>query len=211
MTTALLEATARLAAQSDALALVQSMCEGLVAATLTSGLAWAWFGHPDTHEIRPMVAVGPANGLCRRARHRAQPADVDGSRLLARSAGRNRITRPSSRFSLYGPWRAASKSYGFEVAAAFPPHIRTRASSGILVFYADNADSLRSRRPTSRIRRLRATRGGDARAGGASRATASQKSTHDALTGLHNRAWLTDELEEMHANALRYGASLRAG
>ena len=46
VTAALLEATANLVAQTDALALIQSMCEGLVAATPHILLAWAWFGHP---------------------------------------------------------------------------------------------------------------------------------------------------------------------
>src|SRR5438046_4538581 len=60
VTAALLEATAQLVGQADALATIQSMCEGVVAATPHIRLAWAWFGHPDTREIRPLVAAGPA-------------------------------------------------------------------------------------------------------------------------------------------------------
>ena len=62
----------RLVRQADALALIQSMCEGLVAATPHIRLAWAWFGHPDTREIRPMVAAGPAKAYADRAGDRAQ-------------------------------------------------------------------------------------------------------------------------------------------
>src|SRR5438105_11952369 len=60
VTAALLEATAQLVGQADALATIQSMCEGVVAATSHIRLAWAWFGHPEAREIRPLVAAGPA-------------------------------------------------------------------------------------------------------------------------------------------------------
>jgi diguanylate cyclase (GGDEF)-like protein len=202
VTTALLEATARLVAHSDALALVQSMCEGLVAATPHIRLAWAWFGHPDTREIRPMVAVGPAKGYA--------DALVIERNLLTSMGPAFRALRQEesdhasvSRFSLYGPWRAASKSYGFEVAAAFPLHIPNARKRGILVFYADNADYFDrvGQQPFAAFARLAEATLAQAEL----RAQLHRKATHDALTGLHNRAWLTDELEEMHANALRYG------
>ena len=108
-----------------------------------------------------------------------------------------------SRFSLYGPWRAASKTHGFEVAVAFPLQVPNARKRGILVFYADNADYFErvGQQPFAAFARLAEATLAQAEL----RAQLHRKATHDALTGLHNRAWLTEELEEMHANALRYG------
>jgi diguanylate cyclase (GGDEF)-like protein len=201
VTSALLEATASVVGQADPLALIQSMCEGLVAATPHIRLAWAWFGHPDTREIRPMVAAGPAKSY-------ADELVIE--RNLLTSIGpafRTVRTQESdfatvSRFSLYGPWRAASKTHGFEVAVAFPLHVPHARKRGILVFYADNADYFErvGQQPFAAFARLAEATLAQAEL----RAQLHRKATHDALTGLHNRAWLTDELEEMHANALRY-------
>jgi len=202
VTSALLEATAKLVAQADALALIQSMCEGLVAATPHIRLAWAWFGHPDAREIRPMVAAGPA---------RAYADKLIIERNLLTSMGpafralRNETPDQAtvSRLSLYGPWRAASKAYGFEVAVAFPLHVPHARKRGILVFYADNADYFErvGQQPFAAFARLAEATLAQAEL----RAQLHRKATHDALTGLHNRAWLTEELEQVHANALRHG------
>jgi diguanylate cyclase (GGDEF)-like protein len=198
VTTALLDATASLVAQADPLALIQSMCECLVAATPHIRLAWAWFGHPDAREIRPMVAAGPAKAY-------ADALVIERNLLTSIGAGL-RAQEPGfaamSRFSLYGPWRAASRTHGFEVAVAFPLHVPHARKRGILVFYADNADYFErvGQQPFAAFARLAEATLAQAEL----RAQLHRKATHDALTGLHNRAWLTDQLEEMHANALRY-------
>lgn len=202
VTTALLEATAKLVAQTDALALIQSMCEGLVAATPHIRLAWAWFGHPDTREIEPMVAAGPAKAY-------ADKLVIERNLLTpmgpAFRALRNEEPDSASvsRFSLYGPWRAASRTFGFEVAVAFPLHVPHAKKRGILVFYADNADYFErvGQQPFAAFARLAEATLAQADL----RTQLHRKATHDALTGLHNRAWLTDELERAHANALRHG------
>src|SRR5436309_13694832 len=201
VTAALLEATAHLVGQVDALATVQSMCEGVVAATPHIRLAWAWFGYPDTPEIRPMVAAGPAKAYADSLvveRHLLTSMDP------AVRAPRTRETDASAvaRLSLYGPWRAASKTYGFEVAAAFPLHIPNARKRGLLVFYADNADYFErvGEKPFAAFARLAEATLSQAEL----RAQLHRKATHDALTGLHNRGWLTDELEKTHANAERY-------
>jgi len=202
VTAALLEATAHLVAQTDALALIQSMCEGLVAATPHILLAWAWFGHPDTREIRPMVAAGPA---------KAYADNLVIERNLLTSLGpalralRNDAPDAASvsRFSPYGPWRAASRAHGFEVAVAFPLHVPHARKRGILVFYADNADYFErvGQQPFAAFARLAEATLAQADL----RTQLHRKATHDALTGLHNRAWLTEELERAHAHALRNG------
>jgi diguanylate cyclase (GGDEF)-like protein len=71
------------------------------------------------------------------------------------------------------------------------------------VFYADNADYFErvGQQPFAAFARLAEATLAQAEL----RAQLHRKATHDALTGLHNRAWLTEELEDMHANAVRYG------
>jgi diguanylate cyclase (GGDEF)-like protein len=202
VTTALLEATAKLVAQTDALALIESMCEGLVAATPHIRLAWAWFGYPDTREIKPMVAAGPAKAY-------ADKLVVEHNLLTsmgpAHRALRSDDTDASSvsKFSLYGAGRATSRGYGFEVAVAFPLHVPHSRKRGILVFYADNADYFErvGRQPFAAFARLAEATLAQAEL----RMQLHRKATHDALTGLHNRAWLTEELERTHAHALRQG------
>ena len=202
VTTALLEATAKLVAQTDALALIQSMCEGLVAATPHIRLAWAWFGYPDTREIKPMVAAGPAKEYADRL---VIERNLLTSMGPAFRALRNEAPDSAnvSRFSLYGPWRAASRTFGFEVAVAFPLQVPHAKKRGILVFYADNADYFErvGQQPFAAFARLAEATLAQADL----RAQLHRKASHDALTGLHNRAWLTEELDRAHAHALRHG------
>jgi diguanylate cyclase (GGDEF)-like protein len=202
VTTALLEATANLVRQADPLALVQSMCEGLVAATPHIRLAWAWFGHPDAREIRPMVAAGPGKAY-------ADSLVIERNLLTSIGPAFRALRKDEpdsaaiSRFSLYGPWRAASRTHGFEVAVAFPLHVPRARRRGILVFYADNADYFErvGQQPFAAFARLAEATLAQAEL----RAQLHRKATHDALTGLHNRAWLTEALEDRHSDALRYG------
>src|SRR5438105_14154954 len=202
VTAALLEATAQLVSQADALATIQSMCEGVVAATPHIRLAWAWFGYPDMREIRPLVAAGPAKAYADALiieRHLLPSPDAD----VRTSRRRDSDAKALARLSLYGPWRAASKTYGFEVAAAFPLHIPNARKRGLLVFYADDADYFEriGEKPFAAFARLAEATLAQAEL----RAQLHRKATHDALTGLYNRGWLTDELEKTHANAERYG------
>jgi diguanylate cyclase (GGDEF)-like protein len=201
VTAALLEATVKLVNQTDALATIQSMCEGVVEATPHIRLAWAWFGQPDTREIRPLVAVGPAKAYADAlVVERQLLTSIDSAQPMR---DRDADATAAARFSPYGPWRAASKEYGFEVAAAFPLHIPNPRKRGLLVFYADNADYFErvGEKPFAAFARLAEATLSQAEL----RAQLHRKATHDALTGLHNRGWLTEELEKTHANAERYG------
>jgi diguanylate cyclase (GGDEF)-like protein len=202
VTAALLEATASLVAHSEALALIQSMCEGLAAATPHIRLAWAWYGHPDAREIKPMVAVGPA-------REYAEKLTIERNLLTSmgpafRALRSEEVQQASaSRHSLYGPSRAEAQACGFEVAVAFPLHVPHAKKRGILVFYADDADYFErvGEKPFAAFARLAEATLAQAEL----RAQLQRKAMHDALTGLHNRAWLTEELDKEHANALRHG------
>src|SRR5437763_11886778 len=201
VTAALLEATAHLVGQVDALATVQSMCEGVVAATPHIRLAWAWFGYPDTREIRPLVAAGPAKAYADALvieRHLLTSMDPAVRALRSQETDASAVAR----LSLYGPWRAASKTYGFEVAAAFPLHIPNARKRGLLVFYADDADYFEriGEKPFAAFARLAEATLAQAEL----RSQLHRKASHDSLTGLHNRGWLTEELEKMHSNAERY-------
>ena len=202
VTAALLEATVQLVGQADALATIQSMCEGVVAATAHIRLAWAWFGQPDAREIRPLVAAGPAKAYADSlVLERQLFASVDPAFRALRSEEPDATA--VARLSLLGPWRTASKTYGFEVAAAFPLHILNARKRGILVFYADDAEYFErvGEKPFAAFARLAEATLAQAEL----RAQLHRKATHDALTGLHNRGWLTEELERTHANAVRYG------
>src|SRR5207244_6735164 len=100
----------------------------------------------------------------------------------------------ASDFSLHGPWREAGGSFGFKMAVAFALHIPNTRKRGVLVFYADNADYFDrvGQQPFAAFARLAEATLAQAEF----RAQLHRKATHDALTGLHNRPWLTDEPDE---------------
>jgi diguanylate cyclase (GGDEF)-like protein len=201
VTAALLNATSRLVAQTDAMAVIRSMCESLVSATPHIRLAWAWFGDPHTREIRPMVSVGPARAY-------AESLVIEKNLLTRfgpafRSLSTNQPDATAiSRFSLYGPWRAASRTHGFEVAVAFPLRVPNAQERGLLVFYADDADYFKAIgiAPFRAFALLAET----ALAQADLRMQLQRQATVDALTGLPNRFLLREELERVHANAMRH-------
>ena len=195
VTAALLEATAQLVAQTDALALIRSMCEGLVAATPHIRLAWAWFGHPDTREIRPLVAAGPAKA-------HADALVLDRAELVP-VLDAPRGGAPGAAITRSGGWLMPTGGDGLEVAVAFALHVPHARKRGILVFYADDARYFErvGRQPFAAFARLAEATLVQAEL----RVQLQRKATHDALTGLYNRAWLTEELERAHAHALRHG------
>ena len=227
VTAALLDGTARLAAQTDALAVIRSLCECLVAATPHIRLAWAWFGEPDPAVVVPMVSVGPAKAY-------AEALVIQRNQLTLRGPVFKALhtNMPDdatvSRLSLFGPWRAAAKEHGFEVAVAFPLRLPdahaiagppqesgnatessraarrwTSDKRGVIVFYADDQDYFDrvGREPFAALARLAEV----ALAQGALRDLLREQANHDALTALPNRGLLAAELAAAHANAERYG------
>ncbi len=202
VTSALLNATSRLVAQTEPMAVIRCVCESLVAATPHIRLAWAWYGDPQTNRIRPMVSVGPARAYA--------DALVIEKNLLTRFGPAFRALSSSlpdattvSRFSFYSPWRAASRRYGFEIAVAFPLRVPDDRHRGLLVFYADDADYFRSIgiAPFRAFALLAET----ALAQADARTVLRRQATEDALTGLPNRYRLREELERVHAVAARHG------
>ena len=202
VTSALLEATSRLASQAEPFAVIQSMCESLLAATPRILLAWAWFGDPDTPEIRPMIKVGPAQ---------AYADDLIISRNLLTERGPAfralRSDTPDaasiSRFSLFGPWRDANRQHGFQVAVAFPLRVPDTIERGLIVFYSDDVDYFDGvgLQPFEAFARLAEA----ALLQASLRERLQMRATHDSLTGLHNRDRLREELLATHVNAVRYG------
>src|SRR5213593_1762540 len=199
---ALLEASSNLAAEVEPLAVVRSACEGMVAATAHIRLAWAWLGDPETTLIRPMISIGPAKAYAGELTIEKNLLTMHGPvfRVLATNEPE---TAASSRFSLFGPWRAANKQHGLEVAAAFPLHVPDASERGLLVIYADQPDYFDQvgLQPFAAFVRLAEA----ALAQADARAQLQQRATHDSLTGLPNRDRVKDELANTHANAQRYG------
>ncbi len=201
VTAALLDATSRLVMQVDPLALIQTMCDALVAATPHIRLAWAWYGDPHTRTIRPMVSVGPA-------RRYAETLVIE-KNLLTRLGPAFRALSTNepdatavTRFSLYGPWRTASREHGFEIAIAFPLRVPNAALRGLLVFYADDAAYFKTVgfAPFRAFARLAES----ALAQADLRAQLQRRATLDALTGLPNREQLREELDRVHVVADRH-------
>jgi diguanylate cyclase (GGDEF)-like protein len=202
VTAALLDATSWLVSQVEPMPVIRSMCEALVAATPHIRLAWAWYGDPCTPSIRPMVSVGPARAY-------AQALVIERNLLTRlgpafRALSTNEPDAASvSRTSLYGPWRAASREHGFEIAAAFPLRVPNARERGLLVFYANDAAYFRAvgLQPFRAFARLAES----ALAQADLRAQLERRATSDAMTGLPNRARLREEICRVHATAERYG------
>ena len=202
VTSALLEATVSLVAQTDPLALIRSMCEGLVAATPHIRLAWAWFGDLENAAITPMVAVGPASAY-------ANVLAIDRNYLTFRRPAFTALLAgepedaPVSRYSLFGPWRPEVNPHGCVVSVPFPLRVPDSRERGLLVFCADDEDYFDrvGREPFAAFARLAEV----ALAQAALRRQLHDQATHDPLTTLPNRALLQDELQKTHANAERYG------
>jgi diguanylate cyclase (GGDEF)-like protein len=199
VTAGLLEAASRLIVHSDPLGLMRGACESLVAATPHIRLAWAWYGDAAARRIRPMISAGPA---------KAYTDDlVVEKNVLARLAFRALApdapdSAAAMRFSLFNPWRVASRKYGFEIAVALPLGVPSPAELGLLVIYADDA-SYFDVVGTAPFRAF-AVLAEAALAQADFRTQLQQQATHDALTQLPNRHRLRDELERLHANAVRY-------
>jgi diguanylate cyclase (GGDEF)-like protein len=202
VTTALLEATATLVAQTDPLALIRSMCEGLVAATPHIRLAWAWFGDLETTAITPMVAVGPASAYANVLAIERNFLTFRRPAFTALLAGEPEDA-PVSRYSLFGPWRPEVNPHGCVVSVPFPLRVPDTRERGLLVFCADDEDYFDrvGREPFAAFARLAEV----ALAQANLRRQLHDQATHDALTALPNRALLRDELTKTHANAERYG------
>jgi len=194
---ALLHATADLSRAAEPELILQCICDSIINASPHIKLVWAWFGDPDTTLIIPQIFAGPASAYAERLVIKKNALTLRGPAyraLLAKEADYMGV----SRMSLYGPWRAASQRYGFQVAAAFPLNVPDSHRRGILIFYADDKDYFE----TIGIEPFRAL----ARVAEASliqaalRRQLQHQAETDPLTGLHNRRYMDRELLRLRAD-----------
>jgi len=199
VTATLLEAASRLIAHSDLLGLMRGACESLVTATPHIRLAWAWYGDAAARTIRPMISAGPAKAYADDLVIEKNVFTRFAFRALAPDAP---DAAAAMRFSLFNPWRVASRKHGFEIAVALPLAVPSPAELGLLVIYADDA-SYFDAVGVAPFRAF-AVLAEAVLAQVDVRSQLHQQATHDALTQLPNRHRLRDELERLHANAVRY-------
>lgn len=181
---ALLAATTRLASGGSRDAIVQSLCDSVVAATPHIRLAWFWVGAPDAPEIRPLIAAGPARPYAEQLVIRRNLLTERGPALRALRANRADVTR-MFRLAPFGPWREAFERWELRMAIALPLRVSHDDARGLLVFYADDRHYFRrvGTAPFEAFARLSEV----ALAQTAERSALAAHARTDALTRLPNR------------------------
>jgi len=136
---ALLGMATRLVNSSDSTAVLQRLCDALVAASHHIRLAWVWTGPADTQSITPQVMAGPA-------RDYAESLRIDRTWLTSKGPvyqalmGEDVAWMRVTRLSLFGPWRRAAARHGFGEAIALRLDGLADDQVGVVVFYADRPD-----------------------------------------------------------------------
>lgn len=198
---ALLYATADLTRTMDPDVILQGICDAIVNASDHIKLVWAWHGEPDTQEICPKIYAGPAAKYAETITIKRNYLTLKGPAFRALLAEQDEYMGVS-RMSLFGPWRAASKEFGFQVAAAFPLRVPDSTQRGILIFYADDKDyfemiGLDPFKALSRVAEASLTQAN-------LRKQLELQADTDPLTGLHNRRYIDRELERLRALDARH-------
>jgi diguanylate cyclase (GGDEF)-like protein len=134
---ALLGASTRLMSGASFDDVILRVCESVVGATHHIRLAWFWHGPPDPPVIRPLVSAGPARSYAENLVINRNLLTRLGPAYQALLSNQSEVTRVFQS-SPYGPWRRASRQFGFEVTIAIPVRTPDPGSRGILVFYADD-------------------------------------------------------------------------
>ncbi len=199
---ALLYATADLTRTADPDVIIQGICDAMINASEHIKLVWAWYGEPDAVEISPKIYAGPAHKYAETLTIKRNYLTLKGPAFRALLAEQDEYMGVS-RMSLFGPWRAAAKKFGFEVAAAFPLRVPDSSKRGILIFYADDKDyfemiGLDPFKALSRVAEASLTQAD-------LRKQLELQADTDALTGLHNRRYIDRELERLRAMDARHG------
>jgi diguanylate cyclase (GGDEF)-like protein len=196
----LLRLSTQLVNSSDGHAVLQRLCDALVAASPHIRLAWIWMGSADVRHIEPQVMAGPA-------REYAQTLRIPRSWLTRMGPvyqalkGREVVSMRVSRFSLFAPWRRAAARYGFGEAIAMRLDAIGENQSGVVVFYADHPDYFEAvglepfesfiSLARSMLHQCRIMQELDT------------KATTDSLTGLLNRRGMGPELDQAFESSQR--------
>jgi diguanylate cyclase (GGDEF)-like protein len=199
---AFLYATADLTRTADPDVIIQGICDAMISASPHIKLVWAWYGEPDIAEISPKIYAGPASKYAETLTIKRNFLTLKGPAFRALLAEQDEYMGVS-RMSLFGPWRAAAKEFGFAVAAAFPLRVPDSTKRGILIFYADDKDyfemiGLDPFKALSRVAEASLTQAD-------LRKQLELQADTDALTGLHNRRYIDRELERLRAMDARHG------
>jgi diguanylate cyclase (GGDEF)-like protein len=192
--TSLLYSMAALSRSRDANEIMQGICDAIIRASPRIKLVWAWHGIPNTRLIAPMQYAGAAAAYAETLKIRRNYLTLRGPAFRALLAGGDEYMNVS-RMSLFGPWRAAAKAYGFEVAGAFPLHVPDSSRRGILIFYADDREYFMKTGMEPFIALAKIAEASLAQAD-LHEKLQSQAMT-DALTGLHNRRFMDMELARL--------------
>ena len=135
----LLRLSSQLLKESDCHAVLQQLCDTLVAASPHIRLAWIWMGPADAEKIKPQVMAGPAQEY-------AQTLRISRTWLTRMGPVYRAIqgNSPSAmrvwRLSLFSPWRRAAARHGFGEAIAMQLDAIGQDQSGVVVFYADHPE-----------------------------------------------------------------------
>jgi diguanylate cyclase (GGDEF)-like protein len=136
---ALLQQATRLVDSADRQALLQRLCDALVAASPHIRLAWIWIGSPQAQQIAPQIYSGAASDYAKKLRIDRNWLTRKGpvfQAMMRREVAWMRI----SRLSLYRPWRLAAARHGFGEAIAIRLDELPDGEVGVVVFYADQRD-----------------------------------------------------------------------
>ncbi len=199
--TALLYSTADLSRTQDPDIIIQGICTAMVNASSHIKLVWAWYGDPETAEIRPMIFAGPAASYAKNLVIKRNYLTLKGPAFRALRAETDEYMGVS-RMSLFGPWRSAAKEHDFAVAAAFPLRVPDSTQRGILIFYADSQDyfEMIGMDPFKAFSRVAEASLNQANL----RKKLELLAETDPLTGLNNRRHMDRELSRLEALDARH-------
>jgi hypothetical protein len=202
--TSLLYSMAALSRSRDPNAIIQGICDAIIRASPRIKLVWAWHGTPTTRLIEPMLCAGPAAGYAETLKIQRNYLTLRGPAFRALLAGEDEYMSVS-RMSLFGPWRAAARQYGFEVAGAFPLRVPDSGRRGILIFYADDKDYFQNTGMDPFIALAKIAEASLVQADLHEKLQSQAMS--DALTGLHNRRFMDVELTRLWKTHQLHGTS----
>jgi diguanylate cyclase (GGDEF)-like protein len=202
--TSLLYSMATLSRSRDPNAIIQGICDAIIRASPRIRLVWAWHGTPTTRLIEPMLYAGPAAGYAETLKIQRNYLTLRGPAFRALLAGEDEYMSVS-RMSLFGPWRAAAKEHGFEVAGAFPLRVPDSSRRGILICYADDKEYFQKTGMDPFIALAKIAEASLVQAD-VHEKLQSQAMT-DALTGLHNRRFMDLELARLWKSHQLHGTS----